>query len=118
MRTKAEKNTQKHNVKPKKPHKPTIPNDILKVFLDRNVTREDVKNITQVKDEFLWEKNGVERYRVNIWMEKRIEGAFCNRIYIGYTWFLHYNRKEQTIADKTLGRVESEEISKKSKVTP
>jgi hypothetical protein len=113
--TKRKKKVQEEYIEPIAPPKPTIPNDILKAFLDRHVTVGDAVNITQVTDGFLWEKGGIERYRVNVWMKEEIEGAFCHRNYIGYTWFLHYNREEQTITDKTTGRVE-EDKKEKSKL--
>lgn len=106
--TKKKKNAREEYIEPKKPHKPTIANDILKAFLDRHVNVGDAANITQITDGFLWEKGGVERYRVNVWMKEEVDGQFCSKNYIGYSWFLHYNREEQTITDKTTGRVKED----------
>ena len=116
MRTKPKhKKPVEEYVEPAKAPSPTIPNDILKAFLDRHVTLGDAVNVTQVTDSFLWEKGGIERYRVNVWMKKEIEGAFCHRNYIGYSWFLEFNRKKQTLTDKTTGRVK-EDKKEKSKL--
>lgn len=106
--TKRKKKAQEEYVEQKAPPKPTIPNDILKAFLDRHVTISDAVNITQVSDGFLWEKGGIERYRVDVWMKRDVEGQYCHDNYIGYTWFLHYNRQDQTLTDKTTGRVEED----------
>jgi hypothetical protein len=113
--TKRKKKVQEEYVEPKAPPKPTIPNDILKAFLDRHVATGDAVNITQVTDSFLWEKGGTERYRVNVWMKEEIEGAFCHRNYIGYTWFLQLDRDSETLTDKTTGRVK-EDKKEKSKL--
>jgi hypothetical protein len=100
-------------VEPPEPPKPTLPNDILKAFLDRHIKIEDVPNITQVSDTFLWERGSLERYRVNVWMKENLEGQYVNRNYIGYTWFLHFDRDTDTLTDKTIGRVK--EDKKKTK---
>jgi len=116
MRTKPKhKNPVEEYVEPAKAPSPTIPNDILKAFLDRHVTLGDAVNVTQVTDSFLWEKGGIERYRVNVWMKRDVEGQYCHHNYIGYSWFLEFNRKEQTLTDKTTGRVE-EDKKEKSKL--
>jgi len=116
MRTKSKRKKRvEEYIESKAPPKPTIPNDILKAFLDSHVTLGDAVNITQITDSFLWEKGGIERYRVNVWMKKEIEGAFCHRNYIGYSWFLEFNRKKQTLTDKTTGRVK-EDKKEKSKL--
>lgn len=96
---------QEEYVEPAKSLKPTIPNDILKAFLDRHVTVSDTVNITQVTDGFLWVKGGIERYRVNVWMKQDVEDQFCHNNYIGYTWFLKFDRKRQTLTDNNIGKV-------------
>jgi len=113
--TKRKKKVQEEYIEPKAPPKPTIPNDILKTFLDRHVTVSDTVNITQVTDGFLWEKGGIERYRVNVWMKRDVEGQYCHDNYIGYTWFLQFDRDSETLTDKTTGRVE-EDKKEKSKL--
>jgi len=113
--TKRKKKVQDDYIEPAKPPKPTIPNDILKAFLDRHVTVSDTVNITQVTDGFLWEKGGIERYRVNVWMKRDVEGQYCHDNYIGYTWFLQFDRDSETLTDKTTGRVE-EDKKEKSKL--
>ena len=112
MKTK-KKQKQEVYSEPQKAPSPTIPNDVLKVFLDRNLTVADAVNITQVKDSFLWQKGDIERYRVNVWMKRAVEGQYYNDNYIGYSWFLHFNRKSQTLTDKTTGQVEEDEKSSK-----
>ena len=108
MKTK-KKHKQEVYTEPEKAPIPTIPNGILKAFLDRHVTVEDSVDVTQVTDGVLWEKGGIERYRVNVWMKQEIEGQFCNNYYIGYSWFMQFNRKEQTLTDKTTGQTNQED---------
>ena len=115
MKTKTKKKKVQEYKEPPKPPSPTIPNDILKAFLDRHVKTGDASNITQITDGFLWKVEGVERYRVNVWMKRDVEGQYCHDNYIGYTWFLHYNRADQTLTDKTTGRVK-EDKKEKSKL--
>ena len=113
----------KTKAKPKKEHqhaeapqspKPTIPNEILKAFLDEKIATEDLPNITQVRDGFVWEKGGIERYRINAWMKRDVEGQYCHDNYIGYSWFVHYDLQTKTITDKTTGLVK-EHNKKESK---
>jgi len=82
--------------------KPTIPNEILKVFLDEHIKLEDVKKINKVVDGFLWERGGIQRYRINVWMKEPVEGMFCDRHWIGYSWFVQYNIENKTLTDKTI----------------
>lgn len=112
MKTRGKRQEDKY-VEPPEPPRPTLPNDILKAFLDRHIKVEDAPNITQISDAFLWAQGGLERYRVNVWMKEDIEGQYVSRNYIGYTWFLHFDRDTDTLTDKTLGRVK--EDTKKSK---
>lgn len=83
-------------------YKPRIPTDILDTFLIDKIKDEDKKKIVKVSDHFLWKGNDVDRYRINVWMQESIEGYYCNRNYIGYSWFVHYYTATKTIIDKTL----------------
>ena len=114
MKTK-KKQKQEVYQEPTKAPSPTIPNGILKTFLDRHVTLADAVDITQVTDGFLWEKGGIERYRVNVWMKQEVEGQFCNNNYIGYSWFMHFNREKEILTDKTTGQT-NENDKKYSKI--
>lgn len=84
------------------PPKPTIPNELLKAFLEERITTEDAVKVTQVVDGFLWEKGDIQRYRINVWMKEPVEGMFCDRNYIGESWFVHYDKKNKTLTDKTI----------------
>ena len=113
MRTKSKsKKPEEQYVEPEKAPDPTIPNKILKEFLDRHVSVGDAVNVTKIKDGFLWQKGDIERYRVNVWMRRDVEGQYCHDNYIGYSWFLHFNRKDEVLTDKTLGEV----VENKNKV--
>jgi len=107
---------QKHTVK-SKADKPVIPSDILLHFLENSMKLKDVSNVVQIKDEFLWGLGDYERHRVNVYIREYIDGDFCHRNLIGeYSWFLHYNRQENTIQDKTVGRVVDDSPNKNKKL--
>jgi hypothetical protein len=102
MAIKKTKKTKKQKPKAPEAPKPTIPNEILKAFLDERVTSEDSVNVTQVTDKYLWESKDLQRYRVNVWMREEVENMYCDKHYIGYSWFLHYEPSTKTIIDKTI----------------
>lgn len=111
-----EKQTIQHTVK-SKADKPVIPDDILLHFLENSMRLKDVKNVVQIKDEFLWSLGDYERHRVSVYIREYIDGDFCHRNLIGeYSWFLHYNRQENTIQDKTVGRVVDDSPKKNKKL--
>jgi hypothetical protein len=114
MRTKSKrKKPVEEYVEPAKAPNPTIPNELLKAFLDERISLADATKVTQVVDGFLWEKDNVQRYRVNVWMSEPVEGMFCDRNYIGGSWFVHYNTKTKILTDKTTGQVEEDKKSSK-----
>lgn len=91
--------------------KPKIPADILAEFLARNISDADKKAGYTVRSHFLWKNGDVERYRINIWMVKHVEGQYCDRNYIGYSWFTHFHNNTKTLVDKTI--IEVKEDGKK-----
>lgn len=86
-----------------------IPEDELMFWIEQNVDIPAGTNIVKIRDGYLWTKGDVERHRLDIFEKYEIEGEgeFCwtNRI-AERSYFLHYNKEEKTITDKTLGRVE------------
>ena len=101
MTNKPRKKIEKEPVVAKK-NKPTIPNDILKIFLERNINKEDSKKINKVVDGFLWKKGNIQRYRIDVWMKEPIAHMFCERHWIGYSWFVHYDTANKTLTNKTI----------------
>lgn len=96
-------------VEPLRKEKDTIPNDVLLDFLQNELCLKDVKNITKVRDSYLWTIGDVERHRVDLFEKHEVEGEgeFCCTNRIGErSYFLHYHKAEKTITDKTTGRAE------------
>lgn len=85
-----------------KENKPKIPIDILKEFVSHKMSSEDKRKDYKVVDHFLWKNGEIERHRINVWMVKHVEGYFCDRNYIGYSWFVHFHNYSKTIVDKTI----------------
>ncbi len=85
----------------------TIPNDTLLDFVENKLLLKDVKNISLVRDAYLWTQGDVERHRLDLFEKYEIEGEgeFCWTNRIGErSFFLHFNKKDKTITDKTTGR--------------
>ncbi len=102
MATKKQKKVEQQEPVEAPKKKPTIPNEILKQYLDERIELGDVRKINKVVDGFLWEKGDIQRYRINVWMKEPIEGMFCDRHWIGYSWFVHYYKNTEVIEDKTI----------------
>ena len=102
MRTKTKKaKEEKFDEVPEMP-KPTIPSEILERFLEDKIKLREMTNVKEVKCNFLWEKNKIQRYRINIWQEEHTDGQYCSRFYIGHSWFIHYCTRTKEITDKTI----------------
>jgi len=89
--------------------KPEIPEEILKGFLEEEIQLSKLKDISQIRAGFLWEKGGCQRYRINVWQTTYEMGQFCPNTKIIHSWFVHYYPDELLIVDKT------EEPAKKDK---
>lgn len=94
----------------KKKEKQMIPEDTLMDWIDQNVDTSGV-NITKVRDHYMWTQGDIERHRLDVFEKYQVEGEgeFCwtNRI-SERSFFLHYDRSNDKITDKTTGRVEEE----------
>lgn len=103
------------NVAPKpikaKVRKPEMPNKILREFLEEKCKLSTLKNISMTRAGFLWEKGGIERYRINVWQTTYEMGDFCPNVKIVHSWFVFYYPDEQMIVDKT-----TEPAEKKDKI--
>ncbi len=82
--------------------KPEIPDDILRKWLEEKINLSSLKDVSQVRAGFLWEKGGIERYRINVWQEAYRENRICPDIRIIHSFFVFYYPKEKSIVDKTL----------------
>jgi hypothetical protein len=94
----------------KKRDKKMIPEDTLMDWIDQNVDTSGV-NIIKVRDHYMWTQGDIERHRLDVFEKYEVEGEgeFCwtNRI-SERSFFLHYDRSNDKITDKTTGRVEEE----------
>lgn len=86
-----------------------IPEDELLFWIKSNVDTDGAE-ITLIRDGYLWSKGDIERHRLDIFEKYYPNGNkddFCWTNKIGErSFFLHYNRADSTITDKTTGRVE------------
>jgi hypothetical protein len=102
MRTKTKKKKTTNYSEPKSKQKPQVPKEVLYNFLEDKIKISQVRNIKDVKCEFLWDRDGLQRYRINIWQEEYTDGQYCSRFFIGYSWFVHYCTRTKEITDKTI----------------
>ena len=82
--------------------KPNIPHDILNEFLQDKILIKEIGNVYMIEDKYLWEKGDLIRYRINVWVEEKIVGRYCPKIYIKHSFFVHYSKKNKTITDHTI----------------
>lgn len=102
MRTKTKKKETEVYSESAEKASPQIPQDIFNDFLESKIKLSQVKNIKEIKCGFLWERQGLQRYRINIWQEEFENGQYCARFYIGHSWFVHYCTRTKKIIDKTI----------------
>ena len=78
----------------------TIPDTILNQFLESKI--RDTSDIVNSRCHFLWNRDSVERYRVDVWIEEYIQKWDLDVKKIGHSFFVHYDNKTQEITDKTV----------------
>jgi len=81
---------------------PKILPDVLNRFLQDKIQLKTIRNILMVNDNFLWKQGDVMRYRINVWVQDRIDGQYCPKTYIAHSFFVHYHHKDKKIVDKTI----------------
>ena len=86
----------------KKVPDPKIPKDVFNAFLEDKIKVSEISNVCRVRDNFLWEKGDVQRYRINIWVEEYQELKYCPKVYIKHSFFVQYNKKTKKIKDLTI----------------
>lgn len=82
---------------------PTIPDYLLEQFLEFKIDLSEIPNVKKIKSIYLWSRDNVERYRVNIWTEvdKNRNGDIIKGNSITHSFFVHYDRDEMLIKDRT-----------------
>jgi hypothetical protein len=83
---------------PPSPPKPRIDPAPLEEFLAARVTVKEGAKIYDIRDGFLWEVEGVQRFRIDVWIE---EGE---RKMIGSSFFVHYEKNKKVITDRTISK--------------
>lgn len=82
---------------------PKIDAETLKSFINDDLTSQEAAKVKQVVQGFLWGRESLERYRVNVWMVEKQEGdLIMERNYIGKSYFLHYDSVTGDLEDKTI----------------
>ena len=114
MKTKRAKKTKEFTPTPPKPPVPSIPRDILMEFLEEKIQISNVKDIAKINDGFAYEKNGIERYRIDVWIGKTVPNKFCREFNIEYSFWVHYDQAK--ITDKTLGQTKKDDENKIKKL--
>jgi len=84
-----------------KVRKPEMPDKILRDFLEEKCELSKLKDVSQLRAGFLWEKGNVQRYRINVWKTTYETGNFCPTIQIIRSYFVSYDPDEQMVVDKT-----------------
>lgn len=80
------------------PRKPRIDPARLEEFLASRVTVKEGAKIYDIRDGFLWEIDGLQRFRIDVWVE---EGE---RRMIGSSFFVHYDKNKKVITDRTISK--------------
>jgi hypothetical protein len=91
----------------KKTQKPKIPQDCLTSFIESKTTSAQAVYFNRIDCTFLWESGDVQRFRINIWVEKNVEGSIYPHNYIGHSFFVHYDKLNGEVIDKSVGRLGS-----------
>ena len=82
-------------VSPKETRDTAIPQNELEEFLSDKIPEKERKKVWDIVAGNVWSN----RYRLNVWMEEYTEGSMCPKVWIGYSYFIHYH--EGMIIDKT-----------------
>lgn len=83
---------------------PVLPSEVMENFLNDKIKLDMLSNVFMVKSHFLWDSSdGIERYRINVWMEEDVEGLNFGRNYIGHSFFVKYNVKKNKILKDYIG---------------
>ena len=82
--------------------KPQLPADVLNEFLEQKIRISEVKNIHDIRCGFLWDRDGLQRYRINVWTETRVDGQYCSQFRITWSFFVHYDATSGVLVDKTV----------------
>ena len=95
---------------PPTPPSPKLPEGILNEFLKGKIDLPEGASLGQVNAGFLFDKNGIERYRIDVWVSEPLPHMFTKRHYIAHSWYVTYDQEK--ITDRTLGSV----VENKNKV--
>lgn len=80
----------------------TIPGSVLTEFLESKLGYKDLNKVVNTRCHFLWGRDNVDRYRINVWIEEHLDVWDLDVQKIGYSFFVHYDKDSQVIEDKTI----------------
>ena len=63
-----------------------IPDKILKSFLNREIGLSELDNISKIRAAFLWDVEGVERYRIDVWQKTYHKDRIFPSVKIKYSF--------------------------------
>jgi hypothetical protein len=81
---------------------PNIPGNILNEFLESKLGYKELNSVINTRCHFLWSRNNVDRYRINVWIKEHLDVWDLDIQKIGYSFFVHYDNDSQTVEDKTV----------------
>ena len=81
---------------------PKLPKEVLNAFLEDKISVSEIPNVCRIRDNFLWSKDNVQRYRINVWVEEYEELKYCPKVYIKHSFFVRYNKETKEVVDTTI----------------
>jgi hypothetical protein len=81
----------------------SIPNKILNEFVESKVGYKDLGKVTDIRQHFLWGRNNLDVYRINVWIEYCNERDNITAKKISHSFFVHFLKEEKILTDKTSG---------------
>ena len=79
----------------------TVPNGILTNFLEYNIGF-GIDKVVDTRCHFLWNRDEIERYRIDVWVEEYCSKFDLYMKKIGYSYFVHFDRDAEVLIDKTI----------------
>lgn len=86
----------------KKQNDPKIQEEDLEHFVMNNIKKKDESKIDEIRQSFLWDRDGIERYRINVWTTNDSKDDIFKTKKIGYSFFVHFDVESGEIKDATV----------------
>lgn len=82
--------------------KTSIPENILNEFIESKINYKEFGKVVDIRDSLLWDKDGLERHRINVWTEHHVDKWDIDIKKIGYSFFVSFDRKTKELVNKTI----------------